>query len=256
MSRIRPYQYKNKLFSETSVINSHYISQFAFQQFQQKLDLITLLQLLVYVGTLDYQTKTLTSSFRQFSFPLRDFLNYTSKTSNQYQIIKLKEFFKILSQNLVIECFTDKSYRMLVTIPESCVYKSKQNIWLVDLWIAEELFDYLHPFLFSDFFNKKLPMDEFQVVFEIVKIFSSSNTRKEFNIQEFLHSYPSTLNSKRKKTIKEYFIRYIKVLHEQQKLQNQALLLPSNQTCNINQLNSTHLSQTLIIFERIDVIFS
>jgi len=52
-------------------------------------------------------------------------------------------------------------------------------------------------------------MDEFQVLFEIVKIFSSSNIRKEFNIQEFLYSYPSTLNSKRKKTIKEYFIRYI-----------------------------------------------
>jgi hypothetical protein len=99
-------------------------------------------------------------------------------------------------------------------------------------------------------------MDEFQVLFEIVKIFSSSNIRKEFNIQEFLDSYPSTLNSKRKKTIKEYFIRYLKVLHEQQKLQNQALLLPSNHTCSINQLNSTHLYQTLIIFESIDLILS
>jgi len=47
-----------------------------------------------------------------------------------------------------------------------------------------------------------------------------------------------------------------KVSHEQQKLQNQALLLPSNQTCNINQLNSTHLYQKLIIFESNDVIFS
>ena len=81
--------------------------------------------------------------------------------SNQYQLMKLKEFFNVLSQNLVIECFTDKSYKMLVTIPESYVYKSKQNIWLVGFWIAEELFDYLHSFLFSDFFNKKLPMDDF-----------------------------------------------------------------------------------------------
>ena len=145
---------------------------------------------------------------------------------------------------------------MLVTIPESRVYKSKQNIWLVDLWIAEELFDYLHLFIFTDFFNKKLTMDEFQVLFQIVKVFSSSNIRKEFNIQQFLENYPSNLNSKRKKIIKEYFIRYIKVLYEQQKLQDQALLLPSNQTCNINQLNYTQLKQKLIIFESIDVIFS
>lgn len=81
-------------------------------------------------------------------------------------------------------------------------------------------------------------------------------TTEYFDVQEFIHSYPSTLNSKRKKTIKEYFIRYIKVLYQQQKLQNQALLLPSNQICNIDQLNVTHLSQTLIIFERINVIFS
>ena len=67
MNRTRPYQYKNKLFPKTSVINSHYIRHFAFQQFQQKLDLITLFQLLVYVRTLNCQTKTLTSSLRQFN---------------------------------------------------------------------------------------------------------------------------------------------------------------------------------------------
>lgn len=43
INRIRPYQYKNKLFSETSVINSHYINQVAFQHFQQKLDFINFL---------------------------------------------------------------------------------------------------------------------------------------------------------------------------------------------------------------------
>lgn len=57
-------------------------------------------------------------------------------------------------------------------------------------------------------------MDEFQVLFEIVKICSSRNIRKEFNIQEFLDSYFSSLNNKRQETIKEYFVYYIKVLHE------------------------------------------
>jgi hypothetical protein len=127
---------------------------------------------------------------------------FNSKTSNHYRLIKLKEFFNVLRKNLVIECFTDKSYQMLVTIPEVFVYKSEQNIWLAEVWIAEELFDYLHPFIFPDFFKEKLTIDKFQVLFEIVKIFSSSNTRKEFNIQEFLHFYPSTLNSKRKKKLK------------------------------------------------------
>lgn len=50
---------------------------------------------------------------------------------------------------------------MLVTIPEAFVYKSEQNIWVAEVWIAKELFECLHPFLFPDFFKGKLTMDEF-----------------------------------------------------------------------------------------------
>ncbi len=103
--------------------------------------------------------------------------------------MKLKKFFDVLKKNLVIEYFTDKSYRMFVTIPEAFVYKLEQNIWLAEIWIAEELFEYLHPFIFPNFFKKKLTSDEFNVLFEIVTIFSSNSTRKEFNIQQFLDSY-------------------------------------------------------------------
>lgn len=127
--------------------------------------MINLLQLLSYLRTLDYKTKTLKSEFRQFRFALYDFLNYSSKSSNHYQLMKMKEFFQILKSNFVIQSFTDQSYRLLVTIPEIVVYKSKQNIWIVEIWIAEDLFSYLHPFIFTDFFNKKLNIDEFQVLF-------------------------------------------------------------------------------------------
>lgn len=99
---------------------------------------------------------------------------------------------------------------MLVTIPEAFVYKSEQNIWIL---IAEELFSYFHQFLFLDFFKKNLTIDQFQVLFEIVQIFSLSSTRKEFNIQQFLNSYFLNLNGRRKKEIKDYFIRYRKVLY-------------------------------------------
>ena len=34
--------------------------------------------------------------------------------------------------SFIIESFTDKSYRMLVTIPEAFLDKSKQNIWIVE----------------------------------------------------------------------------------------------------------------------------
>jgi hypothetical protein len=153
---------------------------------------------------------------------------------------------------------------MLVTIPEAFVCKSEQNIWIVEVWIAEELFDYLHPFLFPDFFKEKLTVDEFQVLFEIVKIFSSSTTRKEFNIQEFLDSYSSNMNGTRKNKIKECFIQYLKVLQKQRKLYPEVLFPSINHYYNekstyiINQLTSERLSlsETFVVFEIIDVSFS
>ena len=59
-----------------------------------------------------------------------------------HQLNKLKEFFDLVRENFVIESFSDIHYRMLVTIPDVYVYKSEQNTWNVEIWIAEELFDY------------------------------------------------------------------------------------------------------------------
>ncbi len=95
----------------------------------------------------------------------------------------------MVRQNFVIESFSDTHYRMLVTIPDVVVTKSEQNIWNVDIWIVEELFDYLHPFLFPDLFKTKLTKDQFQVLFQVIKVYSSSDIRKEFHIQHFLNRF-------------------------------------------------------------------
>ena len=254
MNRIRPFQYKNTLILDDSIIHSHYLNQLDFNQLKEKQYLITLLQLLAFVRGLKYNTKQLNSNYRQFRFPLRNFLKYTRKTSNQYQLNKLKGFFDLVRENFVIESFSDTHYRMLVTIPDVLVSKSEQNIWNVEIWIAEELFDYLHPFLFQDFFDKKLTKDQFQVLFEVIKVYSSTDIRKEFHIQNFLDNYLSILSSQRKKKIKEYFIHYLQVLNQQHKLQDQVLDLSSNKILNIHHLNISHLN--IAVFENIDVKFT
>jgi integrase len=110
------------------------LNQFDFQPFQKKTDFITLLQLLTFVRSLDFKQKTLTSKYRQFKFPLRDFLNYTNdgRSIHHYQVIQLKEFLNALRKNIIIESFTDEYYRMLVTIPDVKVHKSKthRNRWV------------------------------------------------------------------------------------------------------------------------------
>ena len=133
---------------------------------------------------------------------------------------------------------------MLVTIPEVDVYKSKEakNSWFVTVWIAEALFDYLCPFLYQDVFREDLNNHEFAVWFEIIKVFSSNTTRKEFNISQFLEDYHYNINGKRKKQIKDSFIHYLRVFHKQRKIQSQVLFpllnlySNPNSTCYVNQL--------------------
>ena len=254
MNRIRSFQFKNKLILDDSIIHSHYLNQLDFNQLKEKQYLITLLQLLGFVRGLKYNTKQLKSKYRQFRFPLRNFLKYTRKTSNQYQLNKLKEFFDLVKENFVIESFSDTHYRRLVTIPDVVIYKSEQNIWNVEIWIAEELFDYLHPFLFQNLFDKKLTKDQFQVLFQVIKVYSSSDKRKEFHIQNFLDNYPSILSSQRKKKIKEYFIHYLQLLNQQHKLRDKVIDLSSNESLKIHHLNISHLN--IAVFENIDIKFT
>jgi len=62
------------------------------------------------------------------------------------------------------------------------------------------------------------------------------------------------LNSQRKKKIKEYFIHYLQLLNEQQKLQDRFLDLSSNKILDIYDLKTSHLN--IAGFERIDIKFS
>jgi hypothetical protein len=258
MGRLRTYQHRNRNLStsQIQVIPSHYIKQFNLKEFQDKSDLITFLQFLVYVRGLEYQTDSLGSThYRLVQLRVQDFLHHTKRSNNYYQLDKLIKFFDQLQQNSLIQVFSDDYYRGIVTIPEVNLFKTSDQSWLAEIWMAEKLFLYLHLFLFNDFFQDKLTKYQFQVLFEIVKIFSSINIRKEFNIQQFIHSYQSALNGKLK--IKDHFIQYLQVLENQGKIQAKVLLLPSNEIHNIHQLTNTHLhkNKTIVAFEIIDIKF-
>jgi len=173
---------------------------------------------------------------------------------NEFEERLTQHFFNQSRQNFVIESFSDTHYRMLVTIPEVYVSKSEQNIWNVEIWIAEELFDYLHPFLLTNIFQTKLTRDQFQVLFEVIQVYSSNDIRKEFHFSTFLDNYPSVINGKRKKEMKEYFIHYLQLLNQQHKLRDKVIDLSSNKSFNIHDLNTSHLN--IAVFESIDIKFT
>lgn len=258
MNRIRPYQNRNQSLFKTSLIHSHYIKQFSFKEFQDKSDLITFLQFLVYAAQLPYEAGFLGSTYyRLVNFRIWDFLEYTQRSRNNYQLKKLIRFFDQLQRNSLIQYFIDDYYRGLVTVTEVQLYKNNQKAWVAQIWLAEEFFHYLHPFVFEDLFKNKLTKDQFQVLFQIIQVYSSQDLRKEFHFKQFLDTYTASYSNQRKTRIKQYFIKYLSILQEQQKINKQVLLLPSNQVYQINKLTISNLSrnQTIVAFEYIHIKF-
>ena len=261
--RLRPFQIRNSLGYSDTTIHMHYIDQSPIQKLQ-KVDLIRLFQLLAYLKSLDdYKTANLTSKYRQYKFPVREFLKfaYPGRPVNHYQLDKATDFFNYLKHNIVFEFLSDKNYRMLVTIPEASAQKI-QNQWIAQVWIADELFDYLEPFLFTDHFKqKRITTDEFFVLFQIIQNFSVGNLRKEFDIPRFLDSHPSKLNGTRKKKVKDLFLRYLKILHQEGKIQEQVLFPLLSMTnpkrlIKISDLNPERLIEPFVIFEVLEVSFA
>ena len=91
------------------------------------------------------------------------------------------------------------------------------------------------------------------MLFEIIKNYSSIHFRKEFNITQFLDNYPSVLSNQHKRQIQEYFIHYLKILHQEEKLQDKVLDLSSNKVFQITNLNSSY--SQIAVFENIKVRF-
>ena len=216
--KLRPL--RKQTFSLTG-LKIDYLRSGSFQNNTDSYKFCTLLQFLVYAQTLNYKIDSLgTTSYRLVQFRVQDFLKYTKLSSNYYQLKKLIEFFDELQTNSLIKFFSNQKYRSLVTIPEVNLQKGKQNSWTVEVWIADELFYYAHPFLLPDLFQVKLTKLQLEVQVHVIRTFSSFDTQKIFYVEEFLQAYPSTLNNQQITNVKRYFIQLMEIFEEHQLIES------------------------------------
>ena len=154
----------------------------------------------------------------------------------------------------MIKFFTNNYYRSLVTIPDVKLFPGKQNRWTAEVWIAEELFYYAHPFFFPDFFQQKLTKHEFEVLFKVVQTFTSEeNLEKVFSIKDYFKNYQSTLNNSQKIKIKNYFIQVIQQLKEDDLIENNYKIIREGHPFNTNKLTSKNINEGFIIYEKLNL---
>jgi hypothetical protein len=153
----------------------------------------------------------------------------------------------------LIKSFTDNRYRSLVTIPEVSLQKSKQNCWVAEVWISEELLNYTHPFLLPDFFQQKRTKDKFKVRFKITQVFSSINIVKKFFIQEFLDSYPSILSNQRRKKINKLFIQLVKLFQQYDLIEPDYKIIFDGYYYSVEELTVYNISEGFVLSEKLSI---
>lgn len=238
-----------------SYLNSHYLCPAAdFQSFEGRTHFFHLLQFLVYVQDLDYRRDQLgTTSYRLCVFRVQDFVTYldpTVRSTNYYQVQKVLRFFDALPQNSIIQSFSDTAFRSLVTIPELRLSKSTRNRWMVEVWIAEELFDYTYPFILPDLRKRKLKY-AFEVQFYIIQTFSCIGVEKVFDVQAFFHRYPSAISHRTMTHIKREFLMWVETLEKSDLIEKQYKIIQKGQWYSVRQLTLENISEGFVLYEKI-----
>ena len=242
-------------FSNNS-LNSHYISENSFESFEDRKDFLCFLQFLIFVQKLDCVKDSLGNTFyREITFKLQDFWKYQNSNLkvnySYYQTRKLIAFFDKLQKNSLIQTFSDDGFRNLVAIPEVKVKKNKQNILIVKVWIAEELFCYLYPFALPNFLIQKACKDRLEVQFKFIKTFSSPSLEKKFLIQEFLKSYPALVSNQRKTKIKRLFLELVTSLKNADLIQSKYKVISDGNWKEVSELTISNISEGFIIYEKL-----
>jgi hypothetical protein len=214
---------------------------------------VMLIQFLNYAQKLDFEVQYIDQiPYRVVVFRLQDFLQVQKKSNNQYQLVKVKQFFKKLQTGILMTSFSDIHFQSLVAVP-LVKFNKVQKFWVGQVWLAQELFYYKYPFYLPDLFQRKLTKDEFEVQVQVFKIFSSENIQKIFLIKEFFQNYKSRLSNQQKTKIKGYFIQSVKVFQKHHLIENNYKIISNGFFIDTDQLTISNISQGFVIYERLSV---
>lgn len=233
-------------------LKTHYLKNMDCATQSNRKNFFTWLQFLVYVQKLDYKTASLGStSYRRITFEVKDFLRDINLSPSHYHLKNLVGFLDDLQNNSLIKFYTNTSYRSLVTIPEVNLYKARNQSWIAEIWIAEELFYYPHLFLFPGLLNLKLPKHQLEVQFKVIQVFSSFEIEKIFLIKEFLENYSATLTNQKKTLIKNYFIELIQLLQDSDLIEPKYKVISGGKFIITDKLTRKNISEGFIVYEKL-----
>jgi len=231
-------------------LNSDYIQS---EIITDSRNFVALIQFLNYVQNLDFEIKHIDQiPYRVVVFKLQDFLQFQNKLNNQYQLEKVKHFFKQLQTGILLTSFSDIHFQSLVAVPLVKLTKV-QKFWVGRVWVAQELFYYKYPFYLPDLFQQRLKKDQLELQVQVFKTFSSENIQKVFLIKDFFQNYTSRLSNQQKTKMKEYFIQSVKLFQQYDLIENNYKIISNGFLFDTNLLTSKNISEGFVIYEKLSV---
>ena len=189
--------------------------------------------------------------------------------NNYYKIRQVKQFLRQLQENIFLEIFNDSDFIQILAlenqsiiemdrltgIPRITLFKQPRSNYLVArIVLLEDLFNYRYPFRILDLFeldlnNRKLSKYKNLVRVQFIKTFSSRDVQKPFYIREFLNTYK--ISNQKIKEIKQIFIDIIHIFQQYQLIEKEGLLILNRSPINIYDLNTSNISDGIILYEKI-----
>ena len=187
-------------------------------------------------------------------FPLSNFIRYIGADHKSHyqrkkalQIFKDLEAFQIFKlQRFTLEDFDDFEFCSSVIIPYLKV-KKNGRLWIVNLAIAKELYEYKYPFQINEYFLTWKTIYQFQVKSQIIAITATDSLKKEFYIQEFLKRF--NVPNKKKTQLKQMVIEAIYQQINNQLIQPQFKIIQKDGSIKkTNKLQIQDISQINLIY--------
>jgi len=272
--RIRP------IVNNTRVSIQPYISTDYIKSDRSKLSPVSLKNFIMFLKFIRF-TKELEYEIQKFDnilyrvlvFRVKDFSDVCDSMfksdNNYYKIGQVKQFLRQLQENIFLEIFNDSDFIQILAlenqsiiemdrltgIPRVSLFKQTRSNYLVArIVLLEDLFHYRYPFRIPDLFeidlnNRKLSKYENLVRVEFIKTFSSRDVEKPFYIREFLNTYK--ISNQKIKEIKQIFIDIIHIFQQYKLIEKEALLMLNRSPINIYDLNTSNISDGIILYEKI-----
>lgn len=245
-------------------LHSNYVYKNTFELLSDQKDFLRWLKLRLYVQKLNYIPDPLhTSGFRQLVFSLEDFMKYLSRarrSSNKvslatrytyYKAKKLLMFFNQLQKPALMELFQRSTSRNLILLPEIKIEKTKTNIWIIKVWITDNLFYYAYPFVILNFLPGKLDENQLEIQYKFVETFSTTtHLEKKFLMEDFFNSYTKVLDTQEKTKIKQLFLNFINLLQENNLIESRYKVLTDGVFRSVEKLTINNISEGFIVYEK------